>query len=397
MHRCGKKGAAAVFIVLIGTTVIAACTVIGNAVFANLKTAACDAALNIGCRSVLSEFDRRLKNDYQIFAYKNSENDIENKLENYIELNLSECIKPFRAGEVSVRAQNAEYAITKPDIFGEQAVAAGKLCAAGVSYVERRGKAALATHSVKNEAMIRSLPSQGKNLKLINLEGFDVNGAVADKVSNTYFENKYIIETFGSRFERPLSRYAYFDYEVEYILSGKLDEAAGLKHVRERILALREPLNAAHIVADPSKMAAIEKYIATLPPGASVVGTAVIVALWASAESENDVNMLLDGKKVALYKTKQQWALSLENAVKMIFGGENYTEPVDKKGQEYEDYLMMLLYLEDRETKLVRTMDLIQLNLRASYNSSLLLKEFYTGFHVSADVDGREYSYVHTY
>jgi hypothetical protein len=144
-------------------------------------------------------------------------------------------------------------------------------------------------------------------------------------------------------------------------------------------------------------MAAIEKYIATLPPGASVVGTAVIVALWASAESENDVNMLLDGKKVALYKTKQQWALSLENAVKMIFGGENYTEPVDKKGQEYEDYLMMLLYLEDRETKLVRTMDLIQLNLRASYNSSLLLKEFYTGFHVSADVDGREYSYVHTY
>lgn len=393
----GKKGAAAVFIVLIGTTMIAACTVIGNAVFANLKTAACDAAFDIGCRSVLSEYDRRLKNDYQIFAYKSRESEIENKLENYIELNLAECIKPFRVNEVYVKANNKDFPITEPDIFERQAAQAGKFCAAGISYVKKRNEAPAPSHEIKNNSMIRSLPSQGKNLKLINIEGFDGAKALSDKTTDTYFTNKYIIETFGSRFKRPCARYSYFDYEVEYILSGKLAEEESIKHVRGRIYALREAANAAHIVSDPVKMAEIEKYIAGLPPGASLVSTAVIVAIWASAESENDVSLLLDGKNVAFVKSSRQWALSLENAVGSIFGSADYIEPLDKRGQDYEDYLMALLYIEDRETKLVRTMDLIQINLRASYNGNFLLKECYTGFSAHADVDGREYSDVHTY
>ena len=397
MRRCGKKGAAAVFIVLICTTMIGACTVIGNAAFSRLKTAACDAALDIGCRSVLSEFDRRLKSDYQIFAYKISKHEVEEKLENYIELNLHTCIKPFRAGEVCAKAENIEFSLTEPEIIEKQIVEAGKFCAAGVTYVKDRGKPVEPLAVIKNSAMIGTLPSQGKNLKIINVEGFDGTKALSDSVTDTFFTDKYILETFGTRLSAPKSRYGYFNYEVEYIISGKTSEAENLKHVRKMIIAMREPLNAAHIVSDPEKMAAIDKYIASLPPGASLVSAAVIVAAWAAGESENDARLLLAGKNVALVKSKRQWALELENAIGMFAGGKDYVEPIDKKGQSYGDYLNMLLYIEDRETKLVRVMDLIQLNLRASYNGHFLLKELYTGFSVNAEVDGRKYSYVHTY
>lgn len=397
MRRCGKKGAAAVFVVLICTTMIAAVTVIGNATFARLKTASCDAALNIGCRSVLSEFDRRLKSDYQIFAYKGGSNEVEEKLENYIELNLSTCIKPFRAGETCVKADNIEFSLTEPDVIEKQIVQAGKFCAAGVSYVQKRGKPIEPKLSIKNRAMIGSLPSQGKNLKVINIETLNGTKAFSDRVTDTFFTDKYILKTFATRLSAPQSRYGYFNYEVEYILAGKVSEADNLKHVRKLIFAVREPLNLAHILADPKKMLEIEKYIASLPPGASTVTAAIIAAAWAAGESENDVRLILAGKNVALAKTARQWALSLENAIGLAWGGADYIEPADKKGLGYEDYLNMLLYIEDRETKLVRVMDLIQLNLRASYNGSLLLKELYTGFSVDADVDGRKYSYVHTY
>lgn len=397
MYRCGKKGAAAVFIILICTTMIAACTVIGNAAFARLKTASCDAALTIGCRSVLSEFDRRLKSDYQIFAYKSSKHEVEEKLENYIELNLSKCIKPFRAGEVCVKAENIEFSVTEPEEIEKQIVEAGKFCATGVSYVKGRGKPVEPARAIKNKAMIGTLPSQGKNLKIINIEGIDCTKALTDSVTDTFFTDKYILETFGTRLSAPQGRYGYFNYEVEYILSGKTSEAENLSHVRKLIFAMREPLNAAHILSDPAKMLEIEEYIAGLPPGASTVTAAIIVAAWAAGESENDVRLLLDGKNVALAKNKRQWALGLENALSIVAGGKTYVEPADKAGQRYEDYLSMLLYAEDRETKLVRVMDLIQINLRSNYNGSFLLKELYTGFSMSADVDGRKYSYVHTY
>ena len=53
-----------------------------------------------------------------------------------------------------------------------------------------------------------------------------------------------------------------------------------------------------------------------LTPGPPAVLTqAVIAGIWSAAEAENDMKRLEDGKKVPLVKTKQQWALNLENAV----------------------------------------------------------------------------------
>lgn len=123
---------------------------------------------------------------------------------------------------------------------------------------------------------------------------------------------------------------------------------------------------------------------------------AVIVAIWASAESSNDVKLLLEGNKVAFNKTKSQWALTLPKAIVYAFT-DGSIKPQDKSGKLYDEYLEAMLYLQDDETKILRIADLIQLNLRADYNNSLLIKEFYTGFNFTAFVDGKEYSYEQYY
>lgn len=66
-------------------------------------------------------------------------------------------------------------------------------------------------------------------------------------------------------------------------------------------------------------------------------------------------------------------------------------------GNNYVDYLRILLYLEDREKKLLRCMDLIQLNMKGCYNRSFDLKEYYGGFRFVAVANDRAYEYMEKY
>ena len=161
-------------------------------------------------------------------------------------------------------------------------------------------------------------------------------------------------------------------------------------------------------------------------PGA-ILTQAVINGLWSAAEAENDLRRLENGKEVSLVKTKQQWALSLENVVqsnekksiadlqeKVEQNGESenielgkemhskqqksgYIEPPNKEGINYQSYLQILLFLENRELKLLRCMDLIQLNMKGSYDETFDLTQHYGGFQFEAVVSGKAYTYIQKY
>ena len=55
-----------------------------------------------------------------------------------------------------------------------------------------------------------------------------------------------------------------------------------------------------------------------------------------------------------------------------------------KDGQNYEDYLLFLVTLVDEDTRLLRMMDLIALNMKYRYYDDFNWEEYYTG--VSFDV-----------
>ena len=63
----------------------------------------------------------------------------------------------------------------------------------------------------------------------------------------------------------------------------------------------------------------------------------------------------------------------------------------------YGDHLMVLLYISDRETQLLRMLDLIQINLKGGYYEGFLISEHYFGFSLSAAYDGKDYRYEQKY
>ena len=96
----------------------------------------------------------------------------------------------------------------------------------------------------------------------------------------------------------------------------------------------------------------------------------VILLAWAYGESIMDLRTLLAGKKVALAKSKETWQLQLSGLLK-LGTEEDMNEGQDvENGQDYQDYLRMLLFLEDSNTKALRTLSVIESNLQNVYGQT---------------------------
>ena len=136
---------------------------------------------------------------------------------------------------------------------------------------------------------------------------------------------------------------------------------------------------------------------------------AAILEIWAYAEAENDMEILYDKKTVPLLKNDSNWALSAEN----VFGskrngteGKNgfddgqkskYVSPEIIAGENYDSYLKILLCGISENTKLLRMMDLIQINMKFVYNETFLMKEYSMGLEYMIKVNGRKYEFDEHY
>ena len=174
-------------------------------------------------------------------------------------------------------------------------------------------------------------------------------------------------------------------YELEYILFGKDSDEANLKAAVNRLLLIREGLNILHILQSPEKMEAVLAMATaimgwTLIPAIVTLTQAALVGAWAYGESIMDVRTLLGGGKISLIKNQEEWNLSLQGVADLLKG----TIAEGKEGENgltYTDYLMLLLFLEDKEEKYYRTMDMVQVNMRKT-NPDFLMRECIFGVQV---------------
>jgi hypothetical protein len=163
------------------------------------------------------------------------------------------------------------------------------------------------------------------------------------------------------------------------------------------LFIIRNVLNLSHIYSDQTKQAKVKAIAAELSLGAAEpIAEPAVAEAWAAAETENDLRLLEDGKPVALIKSKENWAVPISNTLEYLYK-DGYMKPKLMNGNNYEDYLRILLYLEEREKKLLRCMDLIQLNMKGSYNRGFDLKEYYGGFRFVAVANDRTYEYIQKY
>ena len=120
----------------------------------------------------------------------------------------------------------------------------------------------------------------------------------------------------------------------------------------------------------------------------------VFITAWAAGETALDLALMIDdGYKIPLIKTKDNIffdsILEIGNAFdangrkSFVKEAANDNGLADKVNVCYEDYLIILLAFVDRETRLKRIGDLIQLNMRQRCDSSFLMSSAYT--YIKAD------------
>jgi hypothetical protein len=157
-------------------------------------------------------------------------------------------------------------------------------------------------------------------------------------------------------------------YEMEYILYGRNTDMANLREAVERLMLFRYAADTAYIFTDPEKKAPVKAVVEVItallgaPDAAEPLADSILLA-WAYGESVSDTVRLLAGERVPLVKTSEDWKMPLWGLVSI----RSNARPTGTTGTgfSYRDYLRVYLFLENRDQKCFRAMDVIEMNLRS--------------------------------
>jgi hypothetical protein len=160
-------------------------------------------------------------------------------------------------------------------------------------------------------------------------------------------------------------------YQIEYILYGCGSDRENMQNCVERLFAIRAAANLICIYNDSVKQAAARTAalgICTLMlvPQLAEGMAQIILGLWALAEARSDVKILLDNGKVPLMKESSEWNVSLEGLLK------NNVADADNRanGLSYNGYLRILLALMNKDEKLSRSLDIVEMDIRQTDGNS---------------------------
>ena len=374
-----------------------------------------DAVFDLAGRSVLSEYDRELQKRYGIFAVHTDEDSAEKKLKYYADYSFHDnYLKEILRGRSytdalklkldSVHVNLKGYSMTDTGLFQQQILNDMKSgILKGGDRLEGERPEQGQDIALRNEQIINGLPSKGyksgffTDLKWIAENGIPSLSEIAKDEKDCFLVNEYILGHFLNRSKAQERRDTFFQNEAEYILKGNFSDAQNYSGVRSDLFIVRNVSNLAHIFSDPEKRNQVLEIAAALTLGEGAeIGAPVVAEAWAAAESENDLLLLEAGKKVAFIKNSENWAVPVSSSLEYLWTDE-YRQPAKATGYDYEDYLRVLLFLENREQKLLRCMDLIQLNMKGGGNRDFDLKEYYGGFQFEAVVKDKKFTYIQKY
>ncbi len=204
-------------------------------------------------------------------------------------------------------------------------------------------------------------PSQRNLEQGVGIVGKDMEeGSIHEALFGEYIGDKFENYTTPKN-EEGLS------YEIEYILEGKETDVENLKGVVNRLLFLREVANVMYLFTDSQKQSEAEAIAIAvaaftgLPALVELIKISIILA-WGYVESIVDVKILLKGGKVPIMKTSKDWKVSIENL--LHFQSMNTETGENDRGLSYLDYLKIFLFLQKKEEKTMRCLDMIEVNMR---------------------------------
>lgn len=202
-----------------------------------------------------------------------------------------------------------------------------------------------------------------KNGKINEGTGLQNNTYKPDALIDELIFGEYLIKMYGC-YTQPKEK-GLLKYQNEYILYGFNSDAANLRRSVEVLFALRAAANLSSLYADSTRksevdLAALIICYLLLAPEFSDVLSAIILGIWALAEAVSDVHQLLDGGRISLIKGHKEWNTSLTG----ILTGNFHGNSTHNKGLSYQDYLRVLLGLMNKERKVTRSLDIVEMDLR---------------------------------
>lgn len=396
-----KRGSSSVFLMFILAAVIGVTAMFIYAAKQTAYTGIGDGALNLSMRSILSEFDLALKERYGLMAFEKNGMEAALEINDYVDYMFNDK-NPVKEIEVTF----GNYPLSNVNTLKKQIIEYMEMAVAE----EMPGDEStdferydVTDRTLRNEAVIRNLPSNpfaedGSGF-LKRLEQWkdklDSIEAVFDDTTQSYMLNLYIMKHFKYATGGPVKEESFFSHEVEYIIAGDKSNLKNRKTIEKGLKILRTAFNAAFIYADEMKRAQTLAAAELLTPEAAPATQAVLVTTWAAAEADNDVKLLLKGRPVPLMKDDASWATDLDNILDNIT--EDCIDTGNQKGLYYSDYMMIFLHFQDEEMKLARAADLIQINMKGTYNRDFLMKTAKGGFYLNSKIYGKDMEYETCY
>ena len=397
----GKKGSYTVFLAMFLSGMILMSGAVINAAHNKAIDSSCEDLGRVWAYSILGEYDRALRDRYGLYGYYGNEDMVREKLETYAKRSFGKK-KYIKTADIVCRVQDHKLmdlasmknqishltlSLWKPVPFEEDndQEAPGE-------YTEGEQKS---SRYISAKWIIEALPSRC----------YDGDPAGGTWIGGNVSETAYIFKAFKDHVDdRDLGK-TYFDNEIEYIISGKLNDEKSRKAVYDKMIIERNGMNLIYLYSCTEKRQAALEAAELITPGPEAVLTqALILETWAFLEARNDMALLYDGKRVPVFKKDENWALGLDAALDSEFGDDKegeldtreskkYVEPRSIEGQDYGDYLKTLLLTVPEDTRLLRIMDLIQINMKYAYCDYFLMDDYYYGLKYEMTVNGRKHEF----
>lgn len=399
INQINKKGSSTIFLVMVLSSMILLTIAFIQVTIRVSGDSACQSVALLSGRSLLTEFDRNLKNEYGLFAFRGEPGPLAANMDYYL-TPFFDNNPYYRLGETKVDLN--KYRLSNPLIF-QEAITEYMIYATAKDIVNTNNKQDENASGnlpeipiypggrvLRNRQIIESLPSYvlGEEPSLLDT----VKTGLSDwenafrNTSKNFIVNQYILMNFKNAQSDIPERETFFNYEAEYILKGNYDDQKNKARFRGDLLLLRNAINIATIYTNPQMWEQVLAAANIVSPGpASVITQIIIAEAWALAEAENDVRLLEHGKKVPIQKTVDTWAIDIQSIVEGTDSG--YIDTKSVNGLDYQGYLQVFLFFENKTIKLTRMMDLIQINIQGNYDRTFLINEHQVGLAYETEIN----------
>ena len=393
----------------------------------------CEAFGRVWTKAVLSEYDVHLFEDYSIMAYFGNDSDVTYKLGEYLDYSAAGKL------DAAITGANADltgYELGDPANF-RKALRLGFASSAASELINGRGRTFRDLDSldgydeegriINDRVVLDTLPSGGAGGSVSadtlteNAKNIGDEKALNSRIVSSGAEILMIVSRFNSHVTAADEKEHFFVNEWEYIIRGSPDDEVNYRACRRRLFIARNALNLVALYKDPAKVEMVIAVAEAITPGPLGVLTQAIVAeAWAALETEVDLNDLYSDGRVPVLKTPDQWKTGLgavldsddvrkkldeesrENLdekrgeLSGITGGLSNAVQI-KDGLSYDEYMMIMILAMNENTRLLRIMDLVQINMKLRYYRDFNMMEYYTGTRFTIDANGRTYVFEDAY